>query len=157
MKDNLITCPMTKEPLCYVTEVAPGINNYMSLASGYFTNSLMIEGEDFYNEQIELLPELYKQLAWKDPETEMIWLPQSINLPSSGMVFINGTSTEDWEWVGVLATKVGEDEKEKYPIPGKKGEFYEYKMDMKTMKKFGKGGFIDSLDYIGVMPRGVEN
>jgi len=91
----------------------------MSLASGYFTNSLMIEGEDFYNEQIELLPELYKQLAWKDPETEMIWLPQSINLPSSGMVFINGTSTEDWEWVGVLATKVTADEKEKYPIPGK--------------------------------------
>jgi hypothetical protein len=35
MKDNLITCPMTKEPLCYGTEVAPGISNYMSLASGY--------------------------------------------------------------------------------------------------------------------------
>ena len=53
----------------------------------------------------------------------MIWLPQSINLPSSGMVFINGTSVEDWEWVGVLATKVTDDEKEKYPIPGKKVSF----------------------------------
>jgi hypothetical protein len=30
-------------------------------------------------------------------------------------------------------------------------------MDMKTMKKFGKKGFIDSLEFIGVMPRGVEN
>jgi hypothetical protein len=157
MNDNLITCPMTNEPLCYVTEVAPGINNYMSLASGYFTNSLMKEGEDFYNEQSELLPELYKELAWKDPETELIWLPQSINLPSSGMVFINGTSTEDWEWVGVLATEIPDTEREKYPIPGKKNEFYEYKMDMKTMKQFGKRGFIDALDYIGIMPKGVEN
>jgi hypothetical protein len=34
----------------------------------------MTEDQDFYMQQMETLPELYKDLAWTDPETELIWL-----------------------------------------------------------------------------------
>ena len=40
----------------------------------------MKEGSDFYNQQIEILPELYKDLAWTDPKTGLIWLPNTINI-----------------------------------------------------------------------------
>ena len=40
--------------------------------------------------------------------------------------------------------------KKKFPIPGKKGEFYEWRMDMTTEKRFPHNDFVEALDYIGV-------
>ena len=49
-----------------------------------------------------------------------------------------------------------EDEKEKYPIPGKKGEFYKWRMDMETLVEFGEGDFLEALDFIGVFNKDLE-
>lgn len=150
--DQIITCPMTGGDLCYLTQVTPDIKNYMSLSSGYWTNSLMTKDSEFYKEQIEILPELYKDLAWEDPNTNLIWLPQTINIPDKGMVFAHGASIEDWKWGAVQAVEVKEEEKQKYPIKGKKGEFYKWRMDMTTLKLFGEREFIDALSYVGLIP-----
>ena len=80
-------------------------------------------------------------------------MPATINLPSQGMVFANGTSAENWNWAAVKSVSVPEDEKEKYPIPGKPGEFYEQRMDMETLKEFGEKDFIEALDYIGIFDK----
>ena len=77
--DKIINCPKSGGDLCYETQITPEITNWMSLSSGYWTNSLMIKDSDFYNEQMEVLPELYKVLAWVDPKTKLTWLPQTIN------------------------------------------------------------------------------
>ena len=111
----------------------------------------MKEGQDFYTQQIEVLPELYKDVMFKD-ENELIWMPTTINLPQQGMVFYNGTSKENAKWAAVKAVKVEEEEKEKYPIKGKPGQFYEYRMDMSTIKGFEMKEFMDALSYIGVLP-----
>ena len=152
MLDKIITCPRTGGDLCYVIEVTPEIKNYSSLSCGFWTNSLMTEGSDFYNEQMEVLPELYKDLAWKDPETELVWLPQTINEPRQGMVFANGTSADNWKWAAVKAVPVTEEEKEKYPIPKQPGKFYEFRMDMETLSYFEERDFIEALSYIGLLP-----
>ena len=57
---------------------------------------------------------------------------------------------QDWYWAAVKAIPVKEEEKSKYPIPGKKGEFYEYRMDMETLKEYEEKEYIDALEYIGV-------
>ena len=31
-----------------------------------------------YKEQFQTLPELYKDLAWTDPKTELVWIPNNI-------------------------------------------------------------------------------
>ena len=152
MLDKIITCPKSGGDLCYVIEVTPEIKNYSSLSCGFWTNSLMTEGSDFYNEQMEVLPELYKDLAWKDPETELVWLPQTINEPRQGMVFANGTSADNWKWAAVKAVPVTEEEKEKYPIPKQPGKFYEFRMDMETLSYFEERDFIEALSYIGLLP-----
>jgi hypothetical protein len=135
-----------------VTESAPGIKTYFSFSCGFQTNSLMKEGEEFYNEQISLLPDLYKDLIWKDPETELIWIPSMINEPTKGMVFANGPSAQQWEWAAVKAVPVTEEEKTKYPIPGKKDQYYSFRMDMSTLKPFPERDFMDALSYINVLP-----
>lgn len=135
--DEIINCPKSGGDLCYKIEVTKDITNYMSLSCGYWTNSLMIEGSEFYEEQISILPELYKDLAWTDPETNLIWLPNTINLKEKGMVFADGTDSSNWRWAGVKAVQ---------------NEEKEYKTDMSTIKHFDERDYIEALSYIGVLP-----
>ncbi len=133
--DNLITCARCGGNACYVQEVNQNIKNYMCYGCGFQTNSLMKRKESYFEEQMEILPNLYKELMGEDEEGK-IWMPSMINLPKQGMVFANGKNASEWKWAAVKAIPVKEEEKSKYPIPGKKGEFYEYRMDMETLKEY---------------------
>ena len=150
--EEIINCPKSGGDLCYKVQVAPEIYNYLSISCGFWTNSFMTEDHEFYMQQMETLPELYKDLAWKDPETGLIWLPNTINNPEQGMVFANGTNTSNWAWAAVKAIEVPEEDRKNHPIPGKPGEFMKYRMDMKNMKSFGERDYIEALSYIGVLP-----
>jgi len=150
--EEIINCPRSGGNLCYKVQVAPEIYNYMSISCGFWTNSFMTEGHEFYIQQMETLPELYKDLAWKDPETGLIWLPNTINEQTKGMVFANGTNALNWRWAAVKAIEIPEEDREKHPIPGKPGEFMKYKMDMKNMKTFEERDYMDALSYIGILP-----
>jgi hypothetical protein len=149
--DNLIICSRCGSDACYVEEVNQDIKTYFCYGCGFQTNSLMKEGETFYEEQINILPELYKDLVSKD-ENGIMWMPSTVNLPQQGMIFANGPSKSDWGWAAVKAVPVLEEEKEKYPIPSKKGEFYEWRMDMTTLQMFPERDFMEALSYIGVLP-----
>jgi len=150
--EEIINCPKSGGDLCYKVQVAPEIYNYMSISCGFWTNSFMTEGHEFYMQQMETLPELYKDLAWKDPETGLIWLPNTINEQTKGMVFANGTNASNWKWAAVKAIEIPKKEQKKHPIPGKPGEFMKYRMDMKNMKSFEERDYMDALSYIGILP-----
>lgn len=151
MTDNLIICDKCGGNAAYVQEATPEIKMYFCFGCGFSSNTLMKDGEEFYEQQIAILPELYKDLVFTDKEGKN-WIPSVTNVPDKGMVFITGTNVDNWEWVGVKAVIVKEEEKHKYPIPGKKNEYYEFRMDMGTMKKFGQDGFMDALSYTGLLP-----
>ena len=84
----------------------------------------------------------------------------TVNLPQNGMVFATAAkefgdkgaevNQDNYEWAGVKAVKITEEEKSKFPIPGKKGEFYEWRMDMTTEKRFAHNDFVEALDYIDI-------
>ena len=150
--EEIIDCPKSGGDLCYKTQVSPEISTYLSLSCGFWTNSLMKEGEEFYEHQMLTLPELYKDLAWKDEKTEMIWIPNTINQPGLGMVFANGPSKKEWGWAAVKSVKIPEENRKNHPIPGKEGEFMEYRMDMDNMQIFHERDYIDALSFVGVLP-----
>tara|TARA_R110000772_G_scaffold205705_2_gene316316 strand:+ start:3383 stop:3838 length:456 start_codon:yes stop_codon:yes gene_type:complete len=149
--DNLINCPRCSSDACYVDEVNQDIKSYLCYGCGFQTNSLMKVGEQFYDEQLLNLPELYKDLLFTD-DKEMIWMPSAVNIPNQGMIFANGSSQDEWKWSAVKAIPVTEEEKEKYPIPNKKGKFYEWRMDMATISSYSERDYMDALSYIGVLP-----
>ena len=149
--DNLVTCTRCGSDACYVDEVNQDIKTYFCYGCGFQTNSLMKEDSEFYLEQLETLPELYKDLMTSDEEGK-IWMPSAVNIPNQGMVFANGAKAENWAWSAVKAVPVTEEEKTKYPIPGKKDQYYEWRMDMTTIKYFPEQDFIEALSYIGVLP-----
>jgi hypothetical protein len=149
--DNLIICDRCGSDACYVDEVNQDIKTYFCYGCGFQTNSLMKEDEEFYKIQMQSLPELYKALAYTDNNGK-VWMPSSVNLPQQGMVFANGNNASNWMWSAVKAVPVKEEEKTKYPIPGKKGEFYEFRMDMSTISHFNERDYMEALSYIGVIP-----
>jgi hypothetical protein len=153
--DNLIICERCGSDACYVTEVNEKIKNYFCYGCGFQTNTLMTKGSELFEEQIETLPNLYKELMGED-ENGKIWMPTSVNVPSQGMVFANGKNSSNWKWAAVLAVPVKEEEAEKYPIPGKKGEYYKWRMDMNTLKEFEENDFIEALEYIGVFNSNLD-
>ena len=150
--EEIINCPKSGGDLCYKVQVAPEIYNYMSLSCGFWTNSFMTEGHEFYMQQMETLPELYKDLAWTDPQTGLIWLPNTINNPEQGMIFANGSGVSNWKWAAVKAVKIPKKDQKNHPIPGKPGEFMKFKMDMKNMHLFEERDYIEALSYIGILP-----
>ena len=84
-------------------------------------------------------------------------MPQTINIANKGMVFANGKNSKKWKWSAVLAVPVLEEEKEKFPIPGKKDEYYEWRMNMDTIKSYNEKDFMDALEYIGIFKNEEKN
>lgn len=150
MKDNLTTCDRCGSDACYVQEVNNEIKNYMCYGCGFVTNSLMKKGEQFFEEQFEILPELYKELMGEDEDTGLIWMPNTINLPNKGMVFADGKNGSNWAWAAVKAIPMPEDEKEKFKA---KGKDYKFKMDMENIKHYPESDFMEALEYIGVFEK----
>ena len=85
-----------------------------------------------------------------EDEKGKIWMPSTVNMPGKGMIFANGKNSLEWKWAAVLSVPIDKKDKEKYPNPNKKGEFYEWRMDMDTLKEFDEKDYMDALDYIGI-------
>lgn len=141
--DEIIQCPKSGGDLCYRIEVSKEITNFYSLSCGYWSNTLMKPDSDFYKEQFELLPEIYKDLAWIDEKTGLVWLPNSVNV-ETGMVFAEGTSKESWNWAAVKSVELDEEDQIKYKT--------KTKPDMTTIERFKERDYMDALSYIGVLP-----
>ena len=136
ISEEIVQCAKSGGDLCYKTQLNPEITTYLSLSCGFWTNSLMKEGEEFYEQQMLDLPELYKDLAWTDPKTDLIWLPNTINNPEQGMVFAYGPNKNNWGWGAAKAIQ----------------EEGKWKMDLKNMQVFAERDYIEALSFIGVLP-----
>lgn len=147
-KDKLTICPRCGSDACYEQELGADYKIHQCYGCGFTTNTLMTEDSKFLDEQLEVLPELYKDLIFVD-EGGYHWMPSAVNNPQQGMIFADGKNASSWDWSAVKAMSITKEDQEKYPIPGKKDEYYEYKMDMGTLKHFKERDFIEALDYIG--------
>lgn len=144
--DNLTTCDRCGSDACYVQEVNQDVKLHFCYGCGFQANTAMKLGSEFLEQQMEVLPELYKELMGED-ENGLIWLPSVINIPDKGMVFADGPNGQNWAWAAVKAIPMPEDEKAKFKSKGKE---YDWKMDMSTLQHFQESDYIEALDYIGV-------
>ena len=148
LKDNLTICPRCGSDACYEQDLGANYKVSQCYGCGFTTNSQMTSKSQFLEEQLEILPELYKDLIFID-DKGYHWMPSAINNPEQGMVYADGKTSEEWKWSAVKAKLIPEEDRKKYPIPGKEEEYYKYKMDTSTLQKFEERDFIEALDYIG--------
>lgn len=145
-KDNLVDGPFGSNA-CYeqtFEQEGKQITTWLCFGSGYTTSTLMTEGSKPVEDLLETSPELYKDLMHID-EKKRVWFPATIALPNKGMVFVDGTSTKDWQWSAVLSVPLTEEEIKSGKFP----QGQTFKMNVKEAKKFDKGNFMDALEVIG--------
>jgi hypothetical protein len=146
--DNLTTCSRCVSDACYIQEVNENVKLYFCYGCGFQANNVMTRDSEFLAQQMEVLPELYKELMGED-DNGLIWIPSAINIPDKGMVFADGPKASNWAWGAVKSIPMPEDEKAKFK---EKGKEYDFKMDMTTLTHFSERDFIEALTYIGVLP-----
>jgi len=151
MTDYLTNCDRCSSDAAYITEVNEEIKNYFCYGCGFQSSTIMKKDSEFLKEQMSALPNLYLELMGED-EHGKIWMPTIVNIQDKGMVFAYGKSSANWKWAAVKAVPIKEEEKNKYPVPGKKGEYLKWRMDMTALKEFDESDFIETLSYIGVLP-----
>jgi len=120
------------------------IKTWLCFGSGYTTSTLMTTGSTAVTNLLETSPELYKDLMHTDNQNR-VWFPATMTLPEKGMVFVDGSTKDNWQWAAVKAIPLTEEEIESGRFP----EGNKYKMNIKESKRFGKGDFMDALEVIG--------
>ena len=124
MKESLITCLKCGGDAC--SEISNGVVTiWICMGCGFTSNNTITDAN--VTEMEATLPELYKDLRFKDKEGKY-WYPNSVILDDKSMVFAEGTNVQDWMWTAVQA---------------KNG-----KTDMTTKKEFQIHEFMDALEYI---------
>ena len=96
--DELKECSRCSSDACYVQEVTKDISLELCYGCGFISNSLLKQGNDFFKEQMEVLPELYKALLDEEEATGKIWMPSTVNVEDKGMIFADGTGRDNWRW-----------------------------------------------------------
>ena len=130
------------------TDQRTGITSYLDYETGYTSNS-KLEIESMYVQEAEAnQPKLVTELSVTDELRGIVWYPSVINIPGKGMVFPMGTA-EDWSWEVMKVRDVTEEEKEKYPLPDKEGEYFKTILDVKGKINFPKDNFMEALKEIG--------
>ena len=124
MKESLITCLKCGGDACseITNEV---VTIWICMGCGFTSNNTITDAN--VTEMEATLPELYKDLRFKDKEGKY-WYPNSVILDDKSMVFAEGTNVQDWMWSAVQAK--------------------EGKTDMTTKKEFQIHEFMDALEYI---------
>jgi hypothetical protein len=102
------------------------ITIWQCMGCGFTSNTYMTE--EYSSKYKELLPELYKDLEFKDYKG-LHWYPTSVVMEDKSMVFAEGTSIKDWKWSAVQSK--------------------EDKADMTTKQEFPEREFMDALEYVG--------
>ena len=117
------------------------ITTWLCFGSGFTSSTLMTKGSETVTAALETSPELYKDLMFEDKDGK-VWLPTTITLPNKGMVFIDGTDKNDWQWAAVQAVPLQEGDR-------RIAEDQTHKMDMQNIKHYAEGDFMDALEHIG--------
>ncbi len=119
------------------------IKTWLCFGSGFTTSTLMTEGSKVVNDLLETSPELYKDLLYTD-NNKRVWAPATISIPEKGMVFLDGTNKEQWQWSAVKAVTITEEDRKNKQFP----KDQTHKMDMKNLKQFAQNDFMTALEHI---------
>lgn len=136
-KDKLTICPRCGSDACYEQDMGSDYVINLCYGCGFTTNTLMHSESKFLEEQIEVLPELYKDLIYVSDDG-LNWMPSAVNNPEKGMVYADGKNPKEWKWAAVKALS---------------NEGDKPKMDMKNLKHFSEKDYMEALDYIGMFEK----
>jgi hypothetical protein len=143
--------PIT-ENKCVLVEADPNTNeeSRICIESGYTTrDSWKVTPEGEFNEVVAVYEEnitaLMRDTKFIDEETGHVWYLANMVTPGV-MLYPTGDSPSRFEWEVAMVVQIFGEERKKYPIPGRPGEFYTKRVDIDNARRFKKNNFAGALD-----------
>lgn len=144
MQDQLVECKRCGGNACYEQHIDEKTTTWLCMGCGFTTSTLMTEGSKLVTDLVETSPSLYKDLLFTDND-KRVWAPSTITLPEKGMVFLDGTSKDEWKWAAVKSIEITEEDRKVKQFPKEQT----HKMDMQNIQHFGQKEFMDGMEVIG--------
>ena len=124
-----------------------GQEHRMCMESGYVTRTDLVLDSKECEMHEQGCTELMKKIKLVDKELNLVWYPTFMQMPG-GMLYCegNGTTPADYNWAVAKVIIIEGDERLKYPIPGKDGEYFTSRLDVDNAEKFSAYTFETALD-----------
>jgi Zn ribbon nucleic-acid-binding protein len=149
-----IECPVCKQIECYV-EAESGIDSYLCVGCGYTTTSKHVHNSIDLRQWEQVTAEIIKASKFVDTNTNLVWYPSVLNFPSKGLIFPDGTNESNWKWRMAPVVQIPEEERTKYPVPGKKDEYYSSRINMGGSKLFERNEFKTACEELGILQKAI--
>ena len=110
---------------CVIVEIIDGKTSKICMESGFMTNSdFNFENTDLLATYEESMPELMIATRLKDEDINQFWYLTSVQF-RTGMIYPQPSEIDanGYEWAFTPVIELSEEEKLKYPVPGKDGEY----------------------------------
>lgn len=142
--DKLTVCAHCGNPACYEQHIDESTTTWMCISCGFSSSTVMKEGAPAVKAVLESAPELYKDLMFVDKD-QYVWFPATMTVPEKGMIFVDGTSKENWKWAAAPAVLITEEyrREKKYP------KTQSHRIDMTQVKYFAREDFLLAMDFVG--------
>ena len=129
-----------------------GRESRMCMVTGYTTSELY----KFNSPDIEKIEEstskFIKEMRYEDKVLAQYWYLTTITT-LDGIVYPEGNK-DHYEWVFSPVIQLTEEEKKKYPVPGKKNEFYETRVGIEHSQRFQSHNFLGACKSLGAVVGG---
>ena len=150
-KEEKVKSPIDGSQNCYRVYTEPETEDYfLCLSTGYMTTTYYKKGSPQLEQTMKQNPKLVQALQHYDEETDLVWFPVFLNMGDMGMIYPEGNETQwFWKYAGII--EIPKEEQDKYPVPGKDGEFYQTKLDVDGAKTYAHTDFLGACFDMGLI------
>lgn len=145
---------------CVIVEAdtKSGEEHRMCMESGFVTRTSLVPDSKACELHEQGCTELMKKLKLVDLNLNSVWYPTFMQTPQA-MLYCegNGKTPEDYNWALAKVVTIDGDERLKYPVPGKEGEYFTSKLDVDNAEKFPAHSFETVLDMFYKILQESEN
>tara|TARA_Y100000389_G_C17409656_1_gene490124 strand:+ start:605 stop:1072 length:468 start_codon:yes stop_codon:yes gene_type:complete len=139
-EENLEISPITGATSVLV-ETVNSKTSRICMDSGFMTNDdFKIENTELLKQYESSMPQLIKDNRYIDESLNQNWYLSSVQF-TTGMIYPMPNSIDGYDWAFSPVVDIDPSESEKYPIPGKEGEFYTTKLDTDATERYTKYDF----------------
>ena len=124
----------------------------MCMVTGYTTNEFYKFDSPNIKEIENSTSKFIKEMRYEDKTLGQYWYLTTITT-HKGIVYPEGTK-DHFEWVYSPIVQLEEEEKKKYPVPGKDGEFYETRLGVEHSERFQSHNFLGACKSLGAVVGG---
>jgi len=130
------------------TDEASGATSYICMESGYTSHEKLLIDSEYTQKYEQDLTQLMRDVKYNDAGRGIVWYPAFIHINNVGMLYSIGTTKLDMQWQISRVIDITEEDRQKFPVPGKENEYFTSRLDVENASTFDASEFENALDLL---------